>query len=388
MENSFRLPVALEPAQEHFLLNGLSRSGLFASFNLHNQELQYQLHADSDRAAASTTWTRLVTLAQRHKVECVFMQKSERQLLGSVTEALINKGFAKRLGEGCYLFQGDFLKLINWFDQKIVAWAETLGAEEQQYPVLWPIDLFKKINYFRDFPQNILMVAGVKKDNASLQEFSARYRLDKDFAKIAWSDEMAPMTHALGTSTCDPCYYAFRDGALAGDRVYHARNKCFRNETSEHGEIDRLREFSMREVIAVGCEKHVLGVREEFFKFAREFIQELELSGRIETANDPFFTNDAALKKLFQDSLKGKYEIIAETGGATGDVAVGSINWHGDQFGRAFAAHLPNGDVMRSCCVGYGFERLAFAFCAQHGLEREQWPEPVYKAIFSGAAHA
>ena len=37
-------------------------------------------------------------------------------------------------------------------------------AIDQENPVLWPIDLYKKIDYFSDFPQQILMISGLKKN--------------------------------------------------------------------------------------------------------------------------------------------------------------------------------------------------------------------------------
>lgn len=373
-EQIFELSSPLEPDQVRFLLSGLGRSGLFAVYDLKGSKLIFHLAEGGTTEAAAATWKRLVSLAARHKVETVFERRRSAPLLNSVTQALIDKEDLKKLGPGCFVFQGDFLSLMNWIDQRVIELANSLKAQEQQYPVLWPIELYKRLNYFRDFPHNALLATGVKKSNQTMQKFSESYKASADFSEIQLSEEMAPITHALGSSTCDPCYYAFRDGNLNTDRIFHAKSKCFRNESSASDELDRLREFTMREVIAVGSERHVLNVRERFFEFARELIDQMELSGRIESANDPFFTNDSMLKKLFQDSLKAKYEIVAETGGTTGDLAVGSINWHADQFGRAFGVSLSNGEPMRSCCIGIGFERLAFALVAQHGVNPQNWP--------------
>jgi seryl-tRNA synthetase len=54
---------------------------------------------------------------------------------------------------------------------------------------------------------------------------------------------------------------------------------------------------------------------------------------------------------------------------------VGSYNVHMDKFVRSFRIkEAKNREIWTGCC-GFGVSRWAVAFLAQHGLEREKWPE-------------
>ena len=48
-------------------------------------------------------------------------------------------------------------------------------------------------------------------------------------------------------------------------------------------------------------------------------------------------------------------------------VAVGSLNYHTDFFGRAFAIAVDGSGPMHSVCVAFGLERWVHAFLVQHG---------------------
>ena len=59
---------------------------------------------------------------------------------------------------------------------------------EQYYPTRWPIELFKSINYFEEFPQNILLVSGAKKERKALESLIGKYGKNKDFKEIKLGD--------------------------------------------------------------------------------------------------------------------------------------------------------------------------------------------------------
>ena len=76
-----------------------------------------------------------------------------------------------------FQFQGDFLKVFratnNYFYELAI---KKFRAIDQENPVLWPIDLYKKIDYFSDFPQQILMISGLKKNYQAYKRFSKKYK--------------------------------------------------------------------------------------------------------------------------------------------------------------------------------------------------------------------
>lgn len=53
---------------------------------------------------------------------------------------------------------------------------------------------------------------------------------------------------------------------------------------------------------------------------------------------------------------------------------MGSFNIHGSNFGEAFGMTLPTGGPAHSACVGFGLERLAYAFLCRHGADPADWP--------------
>lgn len=67
---------------------------------------------------------------------------------------------------------------------------------------------------------------------------------------------------------------------------------------------------------------------------------------------------EAQILEYLQRWSDAKREVVCKV--ANG-VALGSLNFHGTKFTRAFAISGPNGEELHSACVGFGLERLALA---------------------------
>jgi seryl-tRNA synthetase len=105
------------------------------------------------------------------------------------------------------------------------------------------------------------------------------------------------------------------------------------------------------------------------------------LAAEIRTASDPFYiAPDAPSKTYFQLTAETKYEVSALMPDEQ-RLAVGSLNYHTDFFGRAFDIRLEGAGPAHSTCVGFGLERLVAAFIAQHGLEPDNWPAGVRRSV-------
>ncbi|MBT3667944.1 MAG: hypothetical protein HN548_10750, partial [Opitutae bacterium] len=232
-----------------------------------------------------------------------------------------------------------------------------------------------------EFPQNILLVSGAKKEREALESLIGKYGKNNDFNEIKLGDFLEPATTALGTSTCDPCYYIHKNGKLGKNETYYALSKCFRNEKSATNQLDRLTEFSMREVIAAGEEDFVKSQRKAFIKFIESFASFTGLACSLEKASDPFFTNEIPEKGAVQNHIESKFELLVPLGNQRSDLAVGSVNWHSDFFGRSFEIRDNSNYYMSSCCLAFGLERLVFAFLTQHGITKTDWPTKVQKAF-------
>ena len=78
-----------------------------------------------------------------------------------------------------------------------------------------------------------------------------------------------------------------------------------------------------------------------------------------------------------------KFEVRALLPFKKESIAIGSFNRHQDFFGAQLNFRMENGDTPQTGCIGLGYERLAFAFVSQHGLDIKNWPKRVRKYMES-----
>ena len=123
----------------------------------------------------------------------------------------------------------------------------------------------------------------------------------------------------------------------------------------------------------VGDKNFVINTRNKLIKSLKKFFKVSNLNCSIEVANDPFFSANIE-KKIIQDALDLKYEILADIPFLKKKIAVGSINFHLNTFGKAFKIKQ-NGKAVFSGCIGIGFERLLLALYSQFGTNLKSWPK-------------
>jgi seryl-tRNA synthetase len=163
------------------------------------------------------------------------------------------------------------------------------------------------------------------------------------------------------------------DGQVTATAV----GNCFRYEAINLTSLERLWNFTMREVIFVGAKDYVLENREIARQRMAQFFERIGLSYRVESANDPFFIGEFRKQAAFQSAFQLKFEVRASLPYKDSTLAVGSYNYHQDFFGRSLKISLPDGSAAHTGCVAFGLERIAFAFLAQFGLDPASWPAPV-----------
>lgn len=278
---------------------------------------------------------------------------------------------------GFFTLQGGFLKVFKAINQRVLEIGEDLGAIEQEYPTIWPVRLYKKINYFHEFPQQVILCAAVKDDYSSRSEFAERYSNANEYETVAMDTLFAEAEYGLESAVCDCCYYGLEGTEDLQDAYYTCYNKVFRNEKSELGRLDRLTNFSVRDIMFVGTEQFVLQSRQTLIDKLHQLVESLQLRAKLETANDPFFMNDSAMKATFQNAHRLKYEILAEIPHLQKEIAVGSVNYHRDAFSNAFDIRTKEGKRAYSGCIGVGMERTTYALYCQHGPVLADWPKSV-----------
>lgn len=285
-------------------------------------------------------------------------------------------------GKGQVMIEGASLAIFNFF-------ADALAEIEREWkprglltPTLIPARVLAKCDYFRSFPHTVTFACHLEENAEVLKNFRARHEHQKEGVDAQALSEMAPPCACLSPAVCYHVYHRLEGTVLPAEgAVYGVRGKCFRYESSNLQGLNRLWDFTMRELVFLGSSDGVLRERQNCVEVLGAFLDQIGLAAEIRTASDPFYiAPDAAAKTYFQLTAETKYEIAALLS-AEERLAVGSFNYHTDFFGRAFDIHLEGAGKAHSVCVGMGLERLTAAFLAQHGGDPTHWPDFVISRL-------
>ena len=369
-----------------FIENALRTSFRVKSFEVGDGHLSVG-HEEGESADAIRAMTRrFVFISKNINKDLVFHNDVPIRYRQDPQPALEKAGQVVPIQPGFYTLQGDFLRVFQAVNNATLRIAAELGAIEQEHPAVWPVRLFKMIDYFHEFPHQMILCAPVKEDYASRALFSKLYGKDQSFETVPMDSWMADASYGLQPAVCDCCYYNLEGAKSHQDTFYTTVNKVFRNERSATNRLDRLTNFSVRDIMFVGGEEFVLESRQALIERLSRFLVDLQINAKIETANDPFFANDAAMKTVFQNAHRLKYELLADIPHLGKEIAVGSINLHTDFFGKAFNIRMSDGRTAHSGCIGVGMERMSYALFCQHGPSLADWPRPVLDYLGLGAA--
>jgi hypothetical protein len=276
---------------------------------------------------------------------------------------------------GLTVLSGVPLQLWEYFDRTFREFGRRWRPSPMRVPTLIPTTALARCDYFRSFPHNVTFAAHLPEDPARIESFRARHHTRETLDDQALSDLVTPEA-CLSPAVCYHAYYAYRDRTIATTpTVLEMAGKCFRYESSNTRDLRRLWDFTMREVVFLGGKQEVLAERADGMTLFQEFLESHRIAAEIRTASDPFFiAPDAAAKTYFQINADTKYEISMLLPD-NGRLAVGSFNYHGAFFGKAFHCVLPDQAPMHSVCFAWGIERWVYGFLQQHGGDPAKWPD-------------
>ena len=285
------------------------------------------------------------------------------------------------LGMGQAALDGVTLRLFRYFDQTFESLGHTWNAEPLLTPTLIPARVLAKCDYFRSFPQNVTFASHLDPNVQTIDSFRSRHAERETLDDRAIGDMATPDT-CLSPATCYHVYHLHAGRTVpAAGTVHGVCGKCFRFESTNTSDLRRLWDFTMREIVFMGTRDQVWQQREIGLERTAKLLTEHRLASEIRTASDPFFVApDAMAKTYFQLSSETKYEIAALLPGGH-RLAIGSLNYHTDFFGRAFDVKLEGGGAMHSVCIAFGLERCVYAFLRQHGTDPSRWPAVVRQGV-------
>ncbi len=370
----YKLTSELDDKARSFLVSSIERSYRTRGVQISGDTLTATFEEDISAEGFAELINKLLYISKSINRDVLYENTVHHPYRENPMPHLLTSRDVIKIADGLYLFQGAFWRVFQGLHDHVRDLAKTYDAVEQEYPALWPVDLFRRINYFKEFPQQVILAAAVENSFDARNRFAHHYANDHDYERVSAKDHLADCSYGLQPAVCDVCYYTLSHATDYQNRIYTTYNKVFRNERSQTDSLDRLLAFSVRDIMFVGDEGFVLGIRQRLIEDLSRFLQTLNLNCRIEAANDPFFSNDAALKNVFQYASRLKYELLARLNHSGEYIAVGSINLHLDFFGKAFNIRLPDRTCVHSGCIGIGFERLAYALYCQYGHDVDAWP--------------
>jgi seryl-tRNA synthetase len=303
---------------------------------------------------------------------------------GDPHAALEARGELARFGAGRYALGPLLTRLVSALDREMEGVAATMAAPPYQFPSLIAAEVLDRCRYLTNFPASLSLVSHLREDLGALQEFARTVAWDGRALQYP-ATAAAPAEALLSPSVCFHWYHWLRDHVLTAPRAITAKGKCFRYEASNLSGLERLWDFTMREIVFVGPADFVLDRRQASLHHAVGLLDALGLRYTVATAADPFFVDSYAVQAAFQQGFELKFELLCPLPYTGRNLAVGSINYHQDFFGRSFAITASDAPA-HTGCIGFGLERLALAVAAQHGPDPAAWPRWITSRIGEAAA--
>ncbi|MEW5870902.1 MAG: hypothetical protein AB1894_16635 [Chloroflexota bacterium] len=290
---------------------------------------------------------------------------------------LLARGEVSQETNGVYTLGPLLSRLVDFFEAQFIGLADSFDATPYRFPTLIPARYLERVNYFRAFPHSLTFATHLREDLDNIDAFSQQAACNEHGLDVSM-ESFSQIQTLLSPAVCYHLYFALADKPLPGGQVIAtAVGNCFRYEAINLTSLERLWNFTMREVIFIGAKDFVLENREIARQRMSQVFEKIGLAYRVESANDPFFIGEFRKQAAFQSAFQLKFEIRASLPFKDSTLAVGSYNYHQDFFGRSLNISLPDGSPAHTGCVAFGLERIAFAFLAQYGLDPATWPEMV-----------
>ncbi len=300
------------------------------------------------------------------KPDVIFSHGSDRApQKRDVWEEMIRAGMVKDFGDGHVAYSGLFLDLVQRLDSAFQDVAAEIGAEPVHMPNFISLDYMKRMGVFDKYPHHLYFLSPLVPDIEKIEKFQS----EEESSDPRIVEYLKDPRYCLKTSACALLYPLLENTAFSRPAHYTMLGCCTRHETKMATSLERLTEFTMREIVFVGDEAGA----DEFQRFCVTLLQDLiesfDLTARIASASDSFFVSNYGKYRLMQLLGKEKFEaqlVIPDTGA---DIAVGSFNHHRRFFGQRFGFSYC-GEPAASACIGFGLERLAYGIVCQCGMER------------------
>lgn len=280
-----------------------------------------------------------------------------------------------QLNTGSYALSGLLLQVKKYFELRIDELAKEVFGKSYavlEMPDLIPISEYEKGGYFDTFPHHIMFAAELKNDINIIDSFSK-----KGLCSCFASKGLKEPKNVLRTAACMPLYPILRESKFGQNDpgAFVVSGRCFRNEEANVKGLERLNEFTMKELVLIGDSRQINEFVANASSIWHTWQEIFNLNMRIDTANDSFFVNNYRALKLFQLLGNSKRECRLLIPCSDSYLACSSANFHRTHFTKTYGIRMEeSGKLCHSACVAFGLERLSYALLSQLGLDVRKWP--------------
>ena len=342
------------------------------SATMHRIDIGYSDDNSRDKIAA--TAQRLIdkmSLERNTPTKTLVARNGKNAALSTgVIEGLIADEDIFAEGVGVVSRGGNFLELLLRLDRLFETLAiSQFSARKKNYNTLIPSDWLRRAGYFTSFAHSVTFAMHLREGYDNIDNFATRH---KDGKPLSFStvEELSVPEYCLSPALCYHTYGGMEGyrliGADEGVKTFTAMGRCFRYESKNITALDRLWEFSMREIVFIGEKERVLAMRSKSIELFWKLVEILDLSAKIETASDPFFSTEFKSLRYFQMLNDLKYELLLPVK-TDRQIAAASFNYHEHFFGNKFDIKTAGNEAAHTACTAFGLERFAYALLAQIG---------------------
>lgn len=249
-------------------------------------------------------------------------------------------------------------------------------AEVLRFPPVMSRRQLEKSGYLKSFPNLLGCVCALHGSESEIRAAADSHEAGGD-----WTRSVSASDLVLSPAACYPVYpLAAERGRLSGPGlIFDVAADCFRHEPSRA--LNRLQSFRMREYVRIGSPRDIDAFRDQWMERATRLAEELRLPCSLDVASDPFFGRVGQVMAVSQRQQSLKFELLIPYYPGATPTACMSFNCHREHFGTVWGIVDAAGAPAHTGCVAFGMDRLAVALFCIHGLEVEQWPAVVRRAL-------
>jgi hypothetical protein len=259
---------------------------------------------------------------------------------------------------GVNLYAGRSAATVRAIDDFLRTLAElAYDATEVRVPSMLSADVVDRAGYFDTGCQHLSFVAPMTTDLETFESFLPYWRSGDGHDQL--HRFLRTPTNVLNPALCLHAY-PMMAGRPADGTVLTMSGSCFRDESGNLNNRERLREFTMREAIFFGDQASLGATHPRLVATMAAIAELFGFKYQLSTATDIFF-NDSAQAQLFSQLVSdSKIELLVQVDDG-GPVAVASINKHGQHFTKPFGITDGDGTTPSTICMAFGLDRMLLA---------------------------